>query len=230
VTLFMLLLAAFKTLFFRYSGQEDIVVGTDIANRQRKEVEGLIGFFVNQLVLRTSLAGDPTFRELLARVRVVTLGAYAHQDLPFDKLVQALEPERNLSRSPLFQAKLVLQNAPREMFDLPELGNLTMSFMEIESDMTSFDFLLAMSDGADGLTGVLSYSKDLFEDTTIAKFLKHFRVLLEQVVADPEQRLSSLRLFSEEETGGLVPSDFSADLSQKDFENLLMALGDLSNP
>jgi amino acid adenylation domain-containing protein len=225
-TLFMTLLAAFQTLLFRHSGQEEIVVGTDIANRRRKEVEGLIGFFVNQLVLRTSLAGDPTFRELLGRVREVALGAYAHQDLPFDKLVQALEPERDLSRSPLFQAKLVLQNAPHENL---ELTDLSMSFIEIESGTTPFDFLLAMRDGREGLIGQLNYSTDLFDDATIVRFLERFRDLLAQVADAPDARLSSLRVLSEEEAGGLAPSDFpEAELSRQDFENLLAALGDVS--
>jgi acyl carrier protein len=225
-TLFMTLMAAFQTLLFRHSGQEEIIVGTDIANRRRKEVEGLIGFFVNQLVLRTSLAGDPTFRELLGRVREVALGAYAHQDLPFDKLVQALEPERDLSRSPLFQAKLVLQNAPHENLVLTDLS---MSFIEIESGTTPFDFLLAMRDGREGLIGQLNYSTDLFDEATIVRFLERFRDILEQVADDPDARLSSLRVLSEEEAGGLAPSDFpEAELSRQDFENLLAALGNVS--
>lgn len=224
VTLFMTLLAAFKTLLYRYSNQQEIVVGTDIANRRRKEVEGLIGFFVNQLVLRTSLAGDPTFRELLTRVREVTLGAYAHQDLPFDRLVQELVLERELNRSPLFQAKFVLQNAPRKSIDLP---SLKLSFIEVEHGTTPFDLLLEMSDGVEGLTGLLSYSTDLFEETTIERLIEHFKRLLEQVIADPDQRLSSYRLMSDEETHGLAPADFAdADLSQKDFE-FLLALKDL---
>jgi hypothetical protein len=121
-TMFMVLLAAFQTLLYRYSGQEEIVVGADIANRNREEIEPLIGFFINQLVMRTDLSGAPTFRELLQRVREVCLGAYAHQDLPFEKLVEELQPERDPSRSPLFQVKLVLQNASTgEKLDLPGL-------------------------------------------------------------------------------------------------------------
>ncbi|KKK44340.1 hypothetical protein LCGC14_3167270, partial [marine sediment metagenome] len=121
VTLFMTLLAAFKTLLYRYTGQEDMVVGSPIAGRTRVEFEGLIGFFVNTLVLRTSLSGNPSFRELLGRVSDVTQGAYAHQDLPFEKLVEVLQPERSLSYSPLFQVMFVLMNAPQEALDLPGL-------------------------------------------------------------------------------------------------------------
>ena len=121
VTLFMTLLGGFDVLMSRYSGQEDVVLGTDIANRNRAEIEGLIGFFVNQLVLRVEVRGGESFRELLKRVREVCLGAYAHQDVPFEKLVEELQPERDLSRSPLFQAKLILQNAPREELELEGL-------------------------------------------------------------------------------------------------------------
>ncbi len=222
-TLFMTLLAAFQTLLFRHTGQDDLVVGTDIANRHRGEVENLIGFFVNQLVLRTDLSGDPTFVELLGRVREVTLGAYAHQDLPFEKLVHALEPERDLSRSPLFQAKLVLQNAPRASAGLAELS---VSATEPDFGTAPFDFLLALADRPDGITGMLWYSAELFDAETIRRLLRHFRTLLESIVADPNQRLSNLRLLSDAEADGLTPADFpDAGLSMKDFESLLMSGG-----
>jgi amino acid adenylation domain-containing protein len=222
-TLFMVLLAAFKTLLHRTTGQRDIVVGTDIANRHRAEVENLIGFFVNQLVLRTDLAGDPTFRELLARVREVTLGAYAHQDLPFEQLVQALEPERELGRSPLFQAKLVLQNAPRAA---GTLSGLSVSTMEPDFGTAPFDFLFALVDRPDSIGGMLWYSAELFDAETVRRLLRRFRTLLESIAADPGQRLSGLRLLGEEESGGLAPEDFpDAELSVSDFENLLLSLG-----
>ncbi|MHC5719512.1 MAG: condensation domain-containing protein, partial [Nostoc sp.] len=130
VTLFMTLLAAFQILLHSYTDQDNIVVGTDIANRNQAEIEGLIGFFVNQLVLRINLSENPNFRELLARVRQVTLDAYTHQDLPFDKLVESLNPERNLSREPLFQVKFVLQNQPVPPL---ALSGLTLKLLEIET-------------------------------------------------------------------------------------------------
>ena len=223
-TLFMTLLAAFKTLLFRTTGQHDIVVGTDIANRNRDEVENLIGFFVNQLVLRTNLSGDPTFVELLERVREVTLGAYAHQDLPFERLVHELEPERDLSRPPLFQAKLVLQNAPRASEGLAELS---VSSMEPDSGLTPFEFLLVMVERPEGITGMLWHSSELFDAETIRRLLRRFRTLLESIVADPGQRLSSLRLLSDTESEGYSPEDFpDADLSVKDLESLLMRFHD----
>src|SRR5439155_5432359 len=140
VTLFMTLLAAFQTLLHRYTGQGDIVVGSPIANRNRTEIEGLIGFFVNTLVLRSDLSDNPTFRELLARVRAVALGAYAHQDLPFEKLVEELQPERNLSQNPLFQVMFILQNVPSSA---PKLGGLTLSPLDADTDTTKFDLLMS---------------------------------------------------------------------------------------
>ena len=148
----MTLLAAFQTLLHRYTGQDDIAVGSPIANRNRHEIESLIGFFVNTLVMRSDLSGNPPFRELLARVREVALGAYAHQDLPFEKLVEELQPERTLSHSPLFQVMFVLQNAPSR--DLEVLG-LSLDFMPIESRTAKFDLLLSMSENACGLKGIL---------------------------------------------------------------------------
>jgi non-ribosomal peptide synthetase component F len=138
-TLFMTLLAAFQTLLYRYTGQTDITVGSPIANRNRREVEGLIGFFTNSLVLRTDLSGNPTFRELLARVQQVAVGAYAHQDLPFEKLVEELHPERSLNRNPLFQTVFALQNAPMEQLELP---GLTLSPYKLETTTTRFDLEL----------------------------------------------------------------------------------------
>ena len=140
-TLFMTLLAAFHTLLYRYTGQSDILVGSPIANRDRSEIEGLIGFFVNTLVLRTDVSGDPSFNELLPRIRSMALSAYAHQDLPFEMLVEALQPERDLSHTPLFQVMFVLQNAPMSEV---ELTGLTVSSLPIETTTAKFDLTLSM--------------------------------------------------------------------------------------
>jgi amino acid adenylation domain-containing protein len=201
VTLFMTLLAAFVTLLSRYSGQEDIVVGSPIANRNRQEIEPLIGFFVNTLVLRTDLSGNPTFRELLGRVREIALGAYDHQDLPFERLVEALQPERNLSHAPLFQVMLVLQNAPQPPLELP---GLTLSQMEIERGTAKFDLTLSVEETGQGLTGKLEYNTDLFEPTIIARMVGHFQTLLAGIVAGPEQYLSELPLLTAAERQRLL--------------------------
>ncbi len=185
-TLFMTLLAAWQLLLAHISGQHDIVVGTDIANRTHVATEPLIGFFVNQLVLRTNLAGDPTFRELLERVRTVTLDAYAHQDLPFEQLVAEIQPERDLSRVPLFQVALILQNAPAQTIALP---NLTMSPLEIDRGSVQFDLVLLLEESAQGLAGTLAYSTDLFDTDTISRLLAHFELLLGTIIAQPDARL-----------------------------------------
>jgi non-ribosomal peptide synthetase component F len=190
VTLFMTLLAAFQTLLHFYTNQNDIIVGTDVANRNRAETENLIGFFVNQLVLRTDLSGNPTFRELLKRVREVTLGAYEHQDLPFDKLVEVLKQERNLSHTPLFQVKIVLQNAPMPPL---ELLNLTLSILKFETGTAKFDLLLNVVDTKQGLVGFLEYNTDLFDSSTITRMLKHWEMLLDDVVTQPNNRLNKLK-------------------------------------
>ena len=158
-TLFMTLLATFQTLLHRYSGQEDIIVGTPIAGRNRAEIEGLIGFFVNTLALRIDLTGGPSFRELLGRVREVALGAYAHQDLPFEQLIEDLNIERDLSRNPLFQVMFVLQNAPQEKV---ELADVTLSGVELESTIAKFDLTLTMMETEQGLIGAFEYNTDLF--------------------------------------------------------------------
>src|SRR6185503_19831970 len=171
-TLYMTLLAAFQTLLYRYSGQEEIVVGTDIANRNREEIEPLIGFFINQLVMRTDLSGAPTFRELLQRVREVCLGAYAHQDLPFEKLVEELQPVRDPSRSPLFQVKLVLQNpANAERLELP---GLTLRPDGGQTATAKFDLLVNMTESPQGLISLWQYSTELFDASTIQRMHTHF--------------------------------------------------------
>jgi len=225
VTLFMLLLAGFEALLWRYTGQTDVVVGTDVAGRTREEVEGLIGFFVNQLVLRTNLSGELTFRELLGRVRQVCLGAYEHQEVPFERVVAALRPERELGQHPLFQVKFLFQNAL--MPDL-ELSRLKLTLLPLEEVSARFDITLSMKDTDEGIYGTLVYSTDLFDASTIKTMLDHYRILLEDIVDNPDQRLSELRLLTDEETGGLTAAHFcDAGISQKDFESLLTELRNL---
>ncbi len=200
-TLFMVLLAAFQMLLSRYSGQEDIVVGTPIANRTRGELEALIGFFVNTLVMRTDLSGTPSFRELVRRVRRVALGAYANQDLPFEQIVDAIRSTRDLSRSPLFQVMFILQNAPTANL---ELGDLTLQFLPVESNTAKFDLTLSLTDTQQGLFTTLEYNTDLFESGTITRMLGHYQVLLEGIVANPEQPISSLPIMTTAERQRIV--------------------------
>jgi len=196
VTLFMSLLAAFQVLLRRYSGQEDIAVGTPVAHRTRAETEELIGFFVNTLVLRTELSGNPTFRELVQRVKETALGAYAHQDVPFEKLVEELAPERNLSVTPLFQVMFAMQNTPS-----PEirLKDLQLSLLETERETAKFDITLVMWETAEGLEGSLEYNTDLYEGATMQRLLRHFQTLLEGVAADPSARIADLPLLTASE-------------------------------
>ncbi len=201
VTLFMTLLAAFQTLLHRYTGQEKISVGTPIANRNRAEIEGIIGFFVNTLVLRTDLSGNPTFRHLLKRVREVTLGAYAHQDLPFEMLVDALQPERDMSHTPLFQVMFILQNAPVQGQELP---GLTLSQVETHPGTSTFDLTLSMAEGPDGLEASVEYNTDLFDAATIRRMLDHFQTLLEAIAADPDRPIAELPLLTEAERQQLL--------------------------
>ncbi|HEX8184226.1 MAG TPA: amino acid adenylation domain-containing protein, partial [Blastocatellia bacterium] len=195
-TLFMTLLAAFKILLHRYSGQDDIVVGTPVANRNRTEIEPLIGFFVNTLVLRSLIDGKATFREFLRRVRETALGAYAHQDIPFEKLVEEVQPHRNLSHTPLFQVMFVFQNAP-----LPavEIEGLKLTLMEIDSGTTKFDLTLCVEEVKQGLRGWVEYDADLFDAEMIARITSSLRTLLEGIVRDPAARLCDLPLMGEAE-------------------------------
>jgi amino acid adenylation domain-containing protein len=201
VTLFMTLLAAFQTLLSRYTGQDDIVVGSPIANRRRTEIEGLIGFFVNTLVLRTEVGDDPGFRQLLGRVREVTLGAYAHQDLPFEQLVELMQPDRDLGHTPLFQVVFVLQNAPMPAL---ALSQLTLSPLAIDTRTAKFDLTLSLVETPSGLSGMLEYSTDLFDPPTINRLLSHFQTLLESIVVNPDQRLSALSLLAPPEPHQLL--------------------------
>ena len=190
-TLFMTLVAAFKVLLFRYTGQEDIGIGSPIANRNRPETEGLVGFFVNTLVLRTSLAGRPGFREVLARVRERSLEAFAHQDLPFEALVDALKPDRSLSRNPLFQVLFALQNTPQERVLLP---GAALTPMLLETATAKFDLSMYVVDEPAATTVLLEYNRDLFDASTICRMLTHFERLVRAALAEPEYDVSSLPL------------------------------------
>ena len=188
-TFFMTLLATFKAAIFVQTREEDIVVGTDVGNRNRVEFEGLIGCFVNNVVMRTSLAGNPTFREVLQRVRETALGAYAHQDLPFQKLVEQLQPRRNLGRTPLFQVLFVLQNAPAESL---QLTGLTLAPMTLDGELAKFDLALFLEEKADGLAGSWVYMTDLFQSATVSDLSADFEMLLDIAVAAPDTRLDEL--------------------------------------
>jgi len=185
----MTLLAAFKTLLSYLTGQEDIAVGADIANRNRAETEKLIGFFVNHLVLRTALSRDLTFEELLRRLREITLGAYERQDLPFEKLVEALNPGRDMSRAPLFQVEMALQNTPVEELSLP---GLTISPIPTAAAVVKFDLLLSLVDTGRGLGATLHYNTDLFEENTPRRILSRYQTLLDRIVERPDARLREL--------------------------------------
>ncbi|HXQ69968.1 MAG TPA: amino acid adenylation domain-containing protein [Pyrinomonadaceae bacterium] len=195
-TLFMVLLAAFQVLLSRYTGQDDIVVGTPVANRQRAEIEGLIGFFVNTLVLRSRVQGEQTFTELLAEVKEMCLEAYAHQDLPFEKLVEELQPKRNLSHSPLFQAMLTMRSDQRRPL---QLRGLEATALSIEQSTAKFDWLLYTFVNDNGLQTALEYNSDLFDRTTAKCVLAHYEQLLQGLVANPAQRLAELPLLTKQE-------------------------------
>jgi amino acid adenylation domain-containing protein len=200
-TLFMTLLAAFKALLYRYTGLEDIIVGSPIANRNRAEIESLIGFFVNTLVLRTDLSDHPTFAELLNRVRETTLSAYAHQDLPFDLLVEELQPQRNLSHTPLFQVMFVLQNAP---ISAVELSGLTVEPLTSEGGNAKFDLTLVAEENDLGISVSWEYNTDLFNDETITRIGENFQTLLEGIVANPQQRITKLNLLTQQQQHQLL--------------------------
>jgi len=195
-TLFMTLLAAFSTLLYRHSGQHDILVGTPIANRNHAETESLIGFFVNTLVFRTRLSDQMTFRELLVQVREMALEAYAHQDLPFEKLVEELQPERSLSHSPVFQVMLDLQNAP--MHDL-ELHGLRLTPLPFDSLMAKFDLVMTVGETNGRLNGQFEYNTDLFDGATVRRMARHLEHLLEAAVSNPDEQVSRLRLLTGDE-------------------------------
>lgn len=197
VTLFMLLLTSFQVLLYRYTAEDDLVIGTDIVNRNRQETENLIGLLVNTLVLRTNLAGNPTVQEVLTRVREVVLAAFAHQYLPFEKLVEVINPERNFSQMmPLFQVKFDLQLASVRS---PQLPGLTLERLPFDEDTAKYELRLNLQDSEQGITGQFEYSTDLFDAATIARMCEHWITLLESIVVNTEQRLSEIPLLTENE-------------------------------
>ncbi len=195
-TLFMTLIGAFQVLLGRYSGQDDVAVGIPVANRGRSELEGLIGFFVNTLVLRTDLSGDPAFVDLLARVREATLGAMAHQDLPFEKLVEEVNAARDLSRNPLFQVLFSMQGLSPPAVPL---GDLAASSMPIDLGISKFDLSVYLGESGGELHGFIEYNTDLFDAQTIERLVGHYRRLLEAIVANPSARVSELALLTTDE-------------------------------
>jgi amino acid adenylation domain-containing protein len=201
VTLFMVLLAGYQTLLSRLSGQDDLIVGSPVAGRGRREVEGLIGFFINTLALRADLSGDPTFGDLLAQVRQVTLEAYAREDLPFERLVGELQTERSLAHSPIYQAVLVLLNTPSSTLELP---GVSLEMIDTWVEGTKWDLTISLEERADGLAGYWEYDSDLFDATTVARFAGQFRELLRTAVAEPERRLSQLPGLTEPERHQLL--------------------------
>ncbi|MCP4261672.1 MAG: amino acid adenylation domain-containing protein [Planctomycetes bacterium] len=201
VSLFMTLYGAFVLLLFRYTGQDDIAIGSPIANRNQKDTESLIGFFVNTLVLRTKLSGCSDFSELLNRVRTLTLDAYAYQDIPFERLVEVLSPERNMSHSPLFQVMFALQNAPEEEFELP---GLEISSLELENTIARFDLTLQMRETDHGLTGSFEYNTDLFHSSFVRHMIGHFKTMLEAVVENPGMRITELPIMPKAEREKIV--------------------------
>jgi amino acid adenylation domain-containing protein len=198
VSLYMTLLAAFKILLARYAGQDDVAVGTPIANRNRIETESLIGFFVNTLVLRTDLSGNPPFTELLKQIREVTLGAFAHQDMPFEKLVEELQPERDITRTPFFQVMFSLQNAPVPAI---KMSQVTMALLDDEVITTSqFDLTFDSGELSDGrMECLLEYNTNIFERATVQRMLTHYTNLLESIVANPQQRIRQLPMLTDDE-------------------------------
>ncbi|BAZ50361.1 non-ribosomal peptide synthase [Nostoc sp. NIES-4103] len=222
-TLFMTLLAVFATLLSRYNSQSDLVVGSPIANRNRSEIEPLIGFFVNTLLLRIDLTENPTFLELLRRVQQVALDAYTHQDIPFEKLVEELQPERNLSYNPLFQVMFVLQNTPQVSMELP---NLTLT-LEKEDVTAKFDLTLSIEETDQELIASWEYSTDLFDATTIKRMVGHFQTILEEIVANPQQQVSQIPLLTASERHQLLVEwnktqvEYPSTSSSKPAPNLL---------
>ncbi|NIV00718.1 MAG: condensation protein [Phycisphaerae bacterium] len=230
-TLFETLLAAFKILLSCYSGQNDIVVGSPSANRNRKELEGLIGYFVNMLPLRTDLSGNPSFQELLSRVHESTMGAYAHPDLPFGKLVEELRIERDPSRNPVFQVEFILltyEHAPAIYgygFRSPikrslEVSGLTLTPVEVESGVAKFDLVVLLWDIPEGISGTFEYNADLFEDATIARMIELFEVLLKNIIAQPNAGLQTLKDLFDEKVKVISTQNMQQERKKANFQKL----------
>ncbi|MBW4611874.1 MAG: amino acid adenylation domain-containing protein [Desmonostoc vinosum HA7617-LM4] len=200
-TLFMTLLAAFKTLLYRYTGQTDILVGSPIASRNRTEINTLIGCFVNVLVLRSDLDGEPSFRELLLRVKSTALAAYVHQDIPLEKLVEELQPQRDPSYNPLFQVMFVLQNIP---IPTTELSDISMTCQEGENGTAKFDLTLFVEDTEQGLVSTLEYNTDLWNLDTVNRMLGHFQRLLEGIITNPDESIAHLPLLTQSQKQQLI--------------------------
>ncbi|ARU62804.1 hypothetical protein CBW65_18870 [Tumebacillus avium] len=195
-TLFMTMLAAFAAVLSRYAGQQDLLIGSPVANRRHSEIEGLIGFFVNTLVMRADLSGNPTFRELIGRVRQVAMEAFAHQDLPFEKLVEELQPEREASQSPLFNVMFVLVNTGKDEL---RLHGLSLERQEFAAETAKFDLTLVVGEGTDGLHAGLEYNTDLFDEATVERLASHFVRLLQAAVQNPDGRVAGMKLLTPQE-------------------------------
>jgi len=217
-TLFMILTAALQTLLYRYSGQEDVSLGTPIANRTRSETEQLIGFLLNTLVLRTDLSGAPSFRELLARVRATALAAYDHQDTPFELLVETLQPTRDMSRAPFFQVMFDLQKAQLGRL---ELAGLAFEQLQVDIGTAKFDLALSMEEDAERLYGYLNYNTDLFAHETITAMLAHFETLLRAIVADPAQSIAALPLLTASETAQLLAWSHESSPAPRPYQSIV---------
>ncbi|HHJ52914.1 MAG TPA: amino acid adenylation domain-containing protein, partial [Caldithrix abyssi] len=223
VTPFMTYLAAFYVLLYRYSRQTDISVGTPIANRTEGETEGLIGFFVNTLVLRTDLSGKPSFKEFVQRVRQTALEGYEHQHLPFEMLVEAIQPERSMSHSPLFQVMFILQNAPTGAGGQAAGGDLIMQQMEVNSGTSTFDITISMVEQKIGLNTSVEYSTDLFDESTIRRMLNHLENILRNATRNPEMPISRIPLMDEQEWRKIVV-DWNATAGDYDYHRCMHRL------
>lgn len=217
VTPFMLLQTTLATLFHRYSGQTDLVIGTTVAGRTQVDFEALVGVFVNALAVRTDASGDPTFRELLGRVKSASLGAFAHQDVPFERVVDELKVARDLSLTPIFQAMLLLHNTPNPRV---ELGGLTLEALETDPGVAKLDLMLELREGADGIAGAWEYNTALFDRATIAQLTTHFLAILGEAVRHPDRPLSALELLSQQETEDLVALSRGESMAMPAYETV----------